>query len=170
MRKITEKDKLFYFERNFFTLDGLWMIETEKETNWDTALKIDLAVWKSLLKIIIRRIKRYLHIETNMLKDLIDVLTFRWAVEGWNYEIKENSDNKAVILIKKCPYKEIMERNPERRDKIPLICKDMCIPFYEAVVKDFNPQIRLDRTEFLGLGGILCNFKFHYIGDKSERK
>ncbi|MFX0136422.1 MAG: DUF6125 family protein, partial [Candidatus Hodarchaeota archaeon] len=76
MKKVSKEDKLFYFERNFFTLDGLWAIETEKETNWETALKIDVAVWKKLLKIIIRRIKKYLKIETNTLTDLVEILTF----------------------------------------------------------------------------------------------
>ena len=51
MKKVSKKDKLFYFERNFFTLDGLWMLETENEVGWDTALKIDQAVWDKLLKI-----------------------------------------------------------------------------------------------------------------------
>ena len=73
-RKVNEKDKLFYYERSFFTLDGLWMIEVENETNWGTALKIDLAVWNRLLKIIVRRIKKYLKIETNTLQDQIYLL------------------------------------------------------------------------------------------------
>ena len=71
MRNLRLEDKLFFFERSFFSLDGLWMIETEKETNWKVALKIDLAVWKKLLKIIIRRLTKYLKIETNNLNDLI---------------------------------------------------------------------------------------------------
>ncbi|MHA1343947.1 MAG: DUF6125 family protein [Promethearchaeota archaeon] len=83
MRKVSLEDKLFYFERNFFTLDGLWMIETEAETDWTTALKIDLEVWKKLLKIIIRRIRKYLEIKTNTIKDLLNILTFRWTVENW---------------------------------------------------------------------------------------
>ena len=64
-REVSKDDKLFYFGKHFFTLDGLWMIETEEETNWETALKIDTKVWIKLLRIIIRRIKRRLNIETN---------------------------------------------------------------------------------------------------------
>jgi len=29
MRELTTQDKLFFFEKHFFTLDGLWMIEAE---------------------------------------------------------------------------------------------------------------------------------------------
>ncbi|GAI64554.1 unnamed protein product [marine sediment metagenome] len=165
MRNLSLEDKLFFFERSFFTLDGLWMVEAEEEMNWKTALKIDLAVWKKLLKIIIRRLKKYLKIETNNLNDLIEILTFRWSIEGWDYELKQNECDKAEIIIKKCPYKAVMDRNPERQDKIFLICKDMCIPFYKSIIRDFNTEINVKRTMYMGLGDNFCNFNFHL--DKS---
>ena len=83
MRKVNDADKLFYYERNFVTLDGLWMLEAEKEIGWDRALKIDVTVWTRLFKIIIRRLKKYLNIETNTLNDLVEILTYRWSIEGW---------------------------------------------------------------------------------------
>lgn len=159
MRKVSEKDRLFYFEKNFFTLDGLWMIETEAETDWKTALKIDLLVWTRLLKIIIRRIKNYLGIESNSIKDLVEILIFRWSCEKWDYSVDLLEDKKASIRISRCPYKEIMSRNPEREDRIPLICEYMCLPFYEEIIKDFNPNIKLRRDKFQGLGDDYCNFE-----------
>ncbi|TFG02178.1 MAG: hypothetical protein EU540_02125 [Promethearchaeota archaeon] len=160
MKKVNQKDKLFYFERNFFTLDGLWMIETENEINWETALKIDLAVWKKLIKIIIRRIKKYLKIETNTLTDLVEILTFRWSIEGWEYNTVKNEENEVLIEIHRCPYKSTMDRNPDRHDKIPLICRNMCIPFYKEAAHDFNSKISLERNKSMGLGNDLCDFHF----------
>ena len=150
MKKVSKEDKLFYFERNFFTLDGLWAIETEKETNWETALKIDVAVWKKLLKIIIRRIKKY--------------LTFRWSIEGWEYNTVKNEETEALIEIHGCPYKSTMDRNPDRHDKIPLICRNMCIPFYKEVAQDFNSKISLERNKSMGLGNDFCDFHFKLEG------
>ena len=163
MRKITDADKLFYFEKNFFTMDGLWMLETEKEVGWDTALKIDKAVWVSLMKIIFKRIKKYLNIDTNTLRDLIEILTFRWSIEGWKYSISQISESKVNIEIQECPYKGIMDRNPDRQKKIPLVCKDMCIPFYSAVLEEFNPKIEIERNKFMGLGDNICTFHFRSI-------
>lgn len=160
MRTITDADKIFYFEKSFFTMDGLWMLETEKEVGWDTALKIDKAVWIRLMNITFRRIKKYLNIDNNNLNDLIEILTFRWSIEGWKYSINQDSEFEAVIEINECPYKAIMDRNPERREKISLICKDMCIPFYNAVLEDFNPKIKLERSKFMGLGDNVCHFHF----------
>ena len=164
MKKVSQEDKLFYFERNFFTLDGLWAIETEKETNWETALKIDVAVWKKLLKIIIRRIKKYLKIETSTLTDLVEILTFRWSIEGWEYNTVKNEKNEALIEIHGCPYKSTMDRNPDRHDKIPLICRNMCIPFYKEVAHDFNSKISLERNKSMGLGNDFCDFHFKLEG------
>ena len=158
MRKITDADKLFYFEKNFFTMDGLWMLETEREVGWNTAVKIDRAVWIRLMNIIFRRIKKYLELDTNSLIDLIEIITFRWSVEGWKYSFNQISESEVKFEINECPYKVIMERNPERSNKISLICKDMCIPSYNAIFKDFNPKIKVERSKFMGLGDNLCNF------------
>ncbi|TFF88119.1 MAG: hypothetical protein EU549_03620 [Promethearchaeota archaeon] len=160
MKKVTDKDKLFYFEKNFFTLDGLWMIETENEIGWEKALEIDLNVWIRLLRIIIRRVKRYLNIESNTLEDLVEILSFRWSAEGWSYNISKENPNKFKIEIQQCPYEQAMSRNPERTEKIPLICKNMCIPFYQNIVKEFNPEIKLTREKYRGLGDNICNFIF----------
>ena len=172
MRNVNQHDKLFFFERSFFTLDGLWMIETEKMTNWETALKIDLIVWKNLLKVIIRRLKKYLNLEKNDIANLIEILTFRWSIEGWKYEIKQHDDDRVKILVNQCPYKSTMDRNPERKEKQLLICKNMCIPFYKAIIQDFNENIAIERTGYMGLGDDYCDFTFSFerkSSDKAEK-
>lgn len=160
MRNITRDDKLFFFERNFFTLDGLWIIEIENETDWDTALKIDIIVWQKLYKIIFRRVKRYLKIESNTLEDLIEILSFCWSCEGYTYEIPKNTKNEAIMRIINCPYKAAMDRNPERHERIEDICVKMCVPFYEPAIEEFNPHIKLKRDKFLGIGDEYCAFIF----------
>ncbi len=162
MKKVNQDDKLFFFERSFFTLDGLWMIETEEMTNWETALKIDVIVWKELLKIIVRRLKNYLQLEKNDLVSFIDILTFRWSIEGWEYKVMQREQDKVKIVINQCPYKAAMDRNPERTEKQSLICKEFCTPFYNSVVEDFNENIALNRTEHMGLGGSYCDFSFSF--------
>ena len=165
MRKVSKEDRLFFFEKNFFTLDGLWIIEVENGTDWETALKIDTIVWQRLYQIIFRRIKHYLGIETNTLKDLIDVISFCWSCEGYKYEIVKNEENESVLNIVECPYKSAMDRNPERHERIKSICLDMCIPFYEPALNDFNPKISLERDKFLGCGDKECNFHFKWNCD-----
>jgi hypothetical protein len=160
-RKITKNDKLFFFEKNFFTLDGLWIIEIENATNFETALKIDIKVWQKLYKIIFRRVKNYLKISTNALKDLIDVISFCWSCEGYKYKIVKLNNREAILNIFACPYKAIMDRNPERREKVKAICIEMCVPFYEPALKEFNSKIDLRREKFLGAGDSVCDFHFN---------
>ncbi|TFG07233.1 MAG: hypothetical protein EU539_05570, partial [Promethearchaeota archaeon] len=159
-RKISIEDKLFYFEKNFFTLDGLWIIETENELDWDTALKVDIIVWQRLYQIIFRRVKKYIKIKENSIKELIELLSFIWSCEGYEYKIVKQEGDEAILHMTMCPYKAAMDRNPERHDKIEAICKDMCIPFYEPAIHDFNPRIKLERNKFLGLGDDVCDYHF----------
>ena len=158
---ISIDDKLFYFERHWFTMDGLWMVETENELGNNLALKIDIIVWQRLYKIIFRRLKRYLNLEGNSIRDLIEILEFAWNCEGYDYEIEKEEDEEAILNITMCPYKAMMDRNPNRHDRIEAICKDMCIPFYEPAIEDFNPNITLERKKFLGVGDKVCDFHFH---------
>jgi len=160
MREVSDADKLFYYERNFVTLDGLWMLEVEKEVGWNIALKIDVTVWTRLFKIIIRRLKKYLKIETNSLNDLVEIITFRWSIEGWKYNINKISESEIIIEVNQCPYKASMDRNEDRHDRIPLICKNMCFPFYKASFEDFNPEITFKREKAMGLGDNICTFHF----------
>jgi len=172
MKKVSQDDKLFFFERSFFTLDGLWMIDTEEMANWETALKIDVIVWKKLLNIVIRRLKKYLQLEKNNLRNLIDILTFRWSIEGWKYRVLPPEYGKVKIVVDQCPYQAAMSRNPERTEKQPLICKEMCIPFYKSVVKNYNEKIVLNRTAFMGLGDSCCDFSLSFEEnalDKAEK-
>ncbi|MFX1377119.1 MAG: DUF6125 family protein [Promethearchaeota archaeon] len=170
MRRVTDGDKLFYYERNFVTLDGLWMLEIEKEIGWDKALKIDVTVWTKLLKIIIRRISKYLKIATNTVNDLVEIITFRWSIEGWKYKVNRISESEVIIEVSGCPYKASMDRNEDRHDKIPLICESMCFPFYSAAFKDFNPKIAFKREKAMGLGDNYCTFHFKLLENTDNVK
>ncbi|GAG70099.1 unnamed protein product [marine sediment metagenome] len=163
MKDVSIEDKLFYFERNFFTLDGLFVVEIENQTDFETALKIDLMVWQKFLNIILGRIKRYLSIKSDSIKDLVEILSFRWSCEGWEYEIVKNEEKEADIEIKKCPYKAMMDRNEERHHLISQICKKICIPLYKSAIESFNPKIQLKRDKFMGLGDNICQFHFKLI-------
>ncbi|MEJ2293305.1 MAG: DUF6125 family protein [Candidatus Lokiarchaeota archaeon] len=161
MKNISQKDKLFLLERSFFTLDGLWMIKLEKTSNWEKAIKIDSQVWEVLLKVIIRRLRKYLNLHYNSIENLIRILTFRWSAEGWKFDLLPQIDGYR-IEIRNCPYKSAMDRNPDRQERIPLICRDMCIPFYKEIVHTYNPLISLRREDFMGLGDRVCSFLFSY--------
>jgi len=162
MKEVSEKDELFFYERHFQTLDGLWMIETEKEIGFDRALQVDLTVWIRLLKTIFRRTMRYLDLQENSIENFVKILCFRWTIEGWDFDLQNNGS----LMVKTCPYEAAMQRNPKRHDKIKAICKDMCIPFYQQIAKEFNPDIEIKREKFKGLGDEYCDFQFFFQGKK----
>src|SRR5271157_2687792 len=132
MRELSKEDRLFYFEKNWFTLDGLWIIETEKATNLKT--------------------------DATTVEDILDILAFRWTCEGWTFRTEVFDENHGQVTIEKCPYKEIMSRNPERQDVIPRICQEICVPIYEEAIASINPAIHMTRRKFMGLGDEICDF------------
>jgi len=158
---LTDADKLAYFQKNFFTLDGLWMVAAEEHLGLDKAIEIDLDVWERFFPIIYRRITQYLGIEGRTAEDFVRVLAFRWAAEGWTFTIDEASPERAVVSIHAggCPYYEGLQR-AQRPDKVPRICNDVCDRLYEIAAQTFNPEIKVSRTRRLGNGDETCNFVF----------
>ncbi len=156
--KVSEDDKLFYFGRHFFTLDGLWMIEVENEWGREKSLEVDLRVWLRFLKIVYKRIKDRLDADTSRADGIVDVLAFRWSCEEWEYSIQEHGPGRARVTITRCPWHEMMKRNPERHDMIPRICKDICIPIYTEAIASLNPDARVERTKYQGFGDASCKF------------
>jgi hypothetical protein len=51
-----------------------------------------------------------------------------------------------------------MKRNPDRHHRIESICKEMCIPYLQPVIKEFNSKIEIKREKFIGLGDSVCDF------------
>ena len=158
MKELNCEDRRFYYEKNFFTLDGLWIIETENETDFETALKIDLLVWRKLLKIIYKRIAKYIKADTSRVDHIIDIMAFRWTCENWEFDIPSSDENEGEIIIKKCPYREIMERNPDRKPLIPRICNEICKPIYKEAIHSLNPEVQVIREKFQGLSDPICDF------------
>ena len=159
--QLTDADKLAYFQQNFFTLDGLWMVVLEEWLGLEKTLKIDMQVWERFFPTVYRRIARYLKITTQTVEDFIKVLGFRWIAEGWGFTIEEVSPKLARVRIEKggCPYNAALER-AQRLDKAPHICNENCERLYQIAVNTFNPAIQMHRTKRQGNGDDWCDFLF----------
>lgn len=158
---LSDADKLYYFQRNWFTLDGMWMVVVEEELGLERTIAIDLQVWERLFPILYRRIKRRLGVTGTGVDDFVRVLAFRWVAEGWTFSVDEETLSPAhaeiTIAPGGCPYHQALVR-AERPDKIPRICHEVCDPLYDIAAKAFNPKIRVRRTLRQGDGAGTCNF------------
>ncbi len=158
---LTDADKLAYFQQNFFTLDGLWMVVLEERLGLDETVKIDLQVWERFFPVIYRRIARYLKIVTQTVEDFVKILAFRWTAEGWDFKVDEVTPKFARVTINKggCPYHSALVR-AKRPDKMPHICNNVCDRLYEIAATTFNPAIQVRRTKRQGISGDVCDFIF----------
>ncbi len=161
---LTDADKLAYFQQNFFTLDGLWMVVLEEHLGLEETIKIDLQVWEHFFPVIYRRIARYLKIRTQTVEDFVRILGFRWTAEGWDFKIEEVSPTSARVTINKggCPYHAGLLR-ANRPDKMPRICNDVCDRLYEIAANSFNPAIKVRRTKRQGINADTCDFIFEIL-------
>ena len=119
---------------------------------------MDIIVWERLYVILFRRVGRHLGLSGNSLKDLGEILSFLWTCEEVEYEILKLNEEEAIFYITTCPYIDAMKRNPERQHRIESICKKMCVKYLEGAVKQFNPNIEIDRSRYIGLGDNKCDF------------
>ncbi|MHA1730898.1 MAG: DUF6125 family protein [Promethearchaeota archaeon] len=157
--ELSGKDKLFYFQRNFFTLDGTWMVVLEERLGLEETFELDLQVWSRLFPVIYRRIKRYLGLDDDSLESFVRVLGFRWAAEGWDFSVDELSPERAVLTVKAggCPYLEALKR-AGRPDKFPMVCEIVCDPIYQIAATAFNPKLKVARPTHQGTGDETCAF------------
>ena len=49
------EDSVEFLRRSFFTVDGLWFVNLEKDLGFDEALDLDRRVWESMAKVQARK-------------------------------------------------------------------------------------------------------------------
>jgi hypothetical protein len=124
MKQINDKQVAEYFRRSYTAADGLWFMKVEERHGFDTALDIDNQVWLVLPKIQARMLKSMLNLD-NGLKGLFEGISTRLALEGFEFQA-ENYDEGFRIIIKKCPWHELMIKSGREHlsEKVSsLICR-----------------------------------------------
>jgi hypothetical protein len=109
MKQITDKQMAEYFHMSYTAADGLWFMKVEETHGFDTALEIDHQVWKVLPKIQARMLKSMLNLD-NGIKGLYEGISTRLDLEGFEFQA-ENYDEGFRIIIKKCPWHELMTKS-----------------------------------------------------------
>ena len=134
-------DKLVEFcSRSSYTLDGLWFTLVEEKFGLDTALEIDVEVWRRLCLVQARRIQKYFPIdEVNSIRKLIKVIELDPLLVIFKPTAVELSDNRAVLRFTDCPPQKARIRGG--RGEFP--CKPVGIAFLKSYAEVIDPEIKL---------------------------
>lgn len=149
-----------YYRRSYFAVDGLWFMKTEEAHGFEEALRLDAEVWGVLAKIQARKARELLKLEGGTVKDLITALKLKWTAEEYDYEILEADDAHGVVLLRACPWFEIMQKSG-REQLTHRIGECVCTREYAAWATEFSPKMEVSVDEMLCAGKESCRLRFN---------
>ena len=156
MKKINKKSiNTQYFKRSYFALDGLWFAMVEKNFSLGEALKIDEEVWKVLPKIQAREVKKLLNLKKNTFSNFLDVLKIKLEAEGYCYQ-ERIIDKDLSLLIKKCPWYEIIKKS-QREYLLP---NNICRIDFQTWVEEFHLSLKVKISPCICKGDLNCEIYF----------
>jgi len=159
MIEMTDKQIIEYFKKSYTSVDGLWFMKAEERFDFDTALQIDAKVWEVMPKIQARMLKT-LADSGNQLKDLLECLTTKLALEEFSFRVDDNTDSNGFsVIITDCPWHNLMVESKRENLSVKigsLVCKNE----YEVWAKEFGKDITFQFAGQICAGEEKCIFQF----------
>jgi len=129
------------FAKNWLAHDGLWFQAVEKETDMETAIKLDTSAWEWFTVIEAKRIMLRHGIEPNGgLAALKKALGFRLYAVLNVQTITEETENSFVFKMVDCR----VQSARKRKDMPPFPCKSVGLVEYEGFAKTIDPRIKTE--------------------------
>jgi len=126
--------------RASYSLDGLWFTLVEEKFGLDTALEIDVEVWRRLCLVQARRIQKYFAIdEGSSIRNLIKVIELDPLLAVFKPKAVELSDKRAVLRFTDCPPQKARIR--DGRGEFP--CKAVGMAFLSSYAEVIDPKIKM---------------------------
>ena len=157
--KFTNEQKIELLKRSYMAVDGLWFMMVEKEFDFETALKIDVAVWEVLPKIQVRKILELTGYSGSSASEFLPVLNIKFGLEEYDYKIIESSADRLEVKIKKCPWVELL-RKSDRLKLAERIGREICTLDLNGWANAFHKDLQLEwiSRECISSG---CSFAFN---------
>ncbi|MCX8043732.1 MAG: DUF6125 family protein [Desulfobacterota bacterium] len=147
-----------YFKKCFLSVDGLWFVKVEEAFSFDTALELDVAVWKVLPKIEARTIKQLLSLG-NGVENLRAAIEFKLAAEDYDYTIQPLASGGFKIHIGNCPWVNHITK-AGRAHLLDRIAEAICPVEYETFAREFGHDIAMHHERKCCSPHCLCVYVF----------
>jgi hypothetical protein len=157
MASLGEEQIIEYFHRSYKAIDGLWFLKLEEEFGFDTALQIDIEVWKVMPKIQARMIKSMLRPDKGAVALLKSLIT-KLSLEGFKFKV-EQGKNGFKIKISDCPWHYLMVKNG-REQLSGKVGTAICNVEYSVWASEFDKNMRftLEAQKCKGLECCVLDF------------
>ncbi len=129
------------FAKNWLAHDGLWFQAVEKESDMETAIKLDAEAWKMFSRIEARRIMaRHNIAENGGLEALKKALGYRLYAVLNEQAVTEETENSFVFKMVDCRV-----QSARKRKNLPLFpCKSVGIVEYTEFAQTIDSRIKTE--------------------------
>jgi hypothetical protein len=159
MLNLSDKQIIEYFKKSYTSVDGLWFMKAEEKYDFDEALQIDVKVWEVMPKIQARILKP-LSDSGSPLKDLMECLTTKLALEDFSFTTENNTDSGCfLIYISNCPWHNLMVKS-KREELSAKIGSQICKNEYDVWAKEFGRDITFKLEGQICAGAEHCILRF----------
>jgi len=134
-------DLLKTYCRLSYAMDGFWYLSVMNRFDNDTAVELDLWVWRRLVKYEMDRLTRLLGIQGNGAPALARALgaTPWFANLGCSFEL--DGKGRAVLSVTRCPTLEALEKEGTGREKRH--CQEVEATIFKYYADYFDSAIRV---------------------------
>lgn len=91
-------------------------------------------------------------------------MSVTYPCEGWTTKWIENSSSKIAFDVSRCFYKDTLEKY-DREELLPCFCG-----IDDELYENISNHVKWQRTQTLGRGGKICDFRFIAKEEKYETK
>lgn len=161
MLQLTDAQKAEFFKRSYMAVDGLWFVKCEDRLGFDSALELDVDVWKVMPKIQARKLKAMTN-APETLDGLFDCYTTKLALEGFVFQTSR-TDDAFEITASECPWYVIM-KNAGRAHLAEKIGPAICTTEYGTWATEFGKDIRFEMINRFCTGDSCCRMRFWRTG------
>jgi hypothetical protein len=157
MSRLSERDAIEYLQRCFTAADGLWFMKVEERDGFDTALDVDVEVWKIMPKIQARTLKSKLH-QQKGIDSLRICFEEKLEQDGFLFTIVPDTHG-FNIYVQDCPWHNAL-RKAGREHLSGSIGRRICTTEYTVWAAEFGEHITCTFHERICEGSTSCSFSF----------
>ena len=124
--------------KNWLAHDGLWFLEVERESDLETAMKLDRQAWERFTVIEAHRIMERLRLKSGGgLPALIEALGFRLYAYINEQRVSEVTDSRCVFTMKSCR----VQAARKRKGLPDFPCRPIGLAEYSGFAQTIDPRI-----------------------------
>ncbi|MCX8175686.1 MAG: DUF6125 family protein [Candidatus Bathyarchaeota archaeon] len=135
-------DVFILFNKNWWTVDGLWFKVIEEEHGLDAAWKVNFKVSELMAPVLAKRILKFLGLKGEKISELVEVLKFLpWsAIQKAEVEVVGKDKDEAILSVFDCKPQKFRVKNG--LEEFP--CKDLGLKFFTKFAEAINHKIRVE--------------------------